>query len=97
MRVKLEFFCTDLGKLLQRTTVMGLILPPFNYFNQNSTGENSKEHNSFRNTREQMNVNEVMRDRHMEPDLVTFLSDQTLQLQEGESAGKNGEQISKNI
>ena len=75
----------------------GQLLPPFNYFNQNSTGENSKEHNSFRNTREQMNVNEVMRDRHMEPDLVTFLSDQTLQLQEGESAGKNGEQISKNI
>jgi len=44
-----------------------------------------------------MNINEVMRDRHMEPDLVTFLSDQTLQLQEGDSAGKNGEQISKNI
>lgn len=38
-----------------------------------------------------------MRDRHMEPDLVTFLSDQTLQMQEGDSAGKNGEQISKNI
>jgi len=65
--------------------------------NQNSTGENSKEHSSFRNTKEQLNINEVMRDRHMEPDLVTFLSDQTLQLQEGDGAGKHGEQISKNI
>ena len=48
--------------------------------NQNSTGEHSKEHSSFRNTKEHININEVMRDRHVEPDLVTFLSDQTLQI-----------------